>query len=297
MSTPSFLENDSLEDWESWDESLSLVLPDTDPVMDQLSLDPPDPEELTIPELKAEIDHKVSLAAEEATREYYPGYFHAYTPRTEVDWTMEGRFAFRAVHLGTPTSVDDLFLVELNDPETSNHQKTFLWMSEDDNVFFGRASTNEEMTLDDYIKALEPVPDKDLFPELPADTELTIAFNNDEGSYFCKRPDLFQFEPGFDFETPKQVLGETLIMETLAQNPHPNIIQYKGCRVKRGRITGIVVDKYEKSLEQFIKTAEVNDLDLGSFLCGRPSTLPWTGAQRHQLRQHHNVREEQACVD
>nr|CEG04788.1 unnamed protein product [Fusarium clavum]CEG05828.1 unnamed protein product [Fusarium clavum] len=185
--------------------------------------------------------------------------------------------------LATPTSVDDLFIVEYNDPETNNYQKTFLWISEDDKVFFGRASTNE-MALDDYIKALEPVPDQDLFPELPADTELTIAVDYDKGSSFCKRPGLFQFVPGFDFGTPKQVLDETLIMERLAKNPHPNIIHYKGCRVKRGRITGIVVNKYEKSLEQFIKTAELKDLDIDSFLSDINSAVD----HLHSLGLAHN---------
>lgn len=185
--------------------------------------------------------------------------------------------------LATPTSVDDLFLVEYNDPETNNHQTTFLWMSEDDNVFFGRASTNE-ITLNDYIKALEPVPDQDLFPELPADTELTIAVDYDEGSSFCKRPGLFRYVPGFDFGTPKQVLDETLIMETLSKNPHPSIIHFKGCRIKRGRITGIVVDKYDMSLEQFIKSAELKDLDLDSFLSDINSAVD----HLHSLGLAHN---------
>ncbi|GKT98012.1 sugar transport protein stp1 [Fusarium langsethiae] len=103
MSTPSFLENDSLEGWEGWDESLGLILPDTDPVMDQPSPDPPAPEapaseELTIPELKAEIDQKVRLAAETA-REARWSHFYDHIPRTELDWTLEGRYVCRAVHL------------------------------------------------------------------------------------------------------------------------------------------------------------------------------------------------------
>ncbi|RBR26618.1 uncharacterized protein FIESC28_00615 [Fusarium coffeatum] len=185
--------------------------------------------------------------------------------------------------LATPTSIDDLFLVEYNDLETNNRQRTFLWMSEDDNVFFGRASTND-MTLDDYVQALEPVPDKDLFPELPVDTEITIALDYDESSSFCKRPGLFQFEPGFDFGTPKQVLDETLIMEKLAKNPHPNITHYKGCRVKRGRITGIVVDKNEMSLEQFIKSEKLSDLNVNSFLSDINSAVD----HLHSLGMAHN---------
>ena len=95
---------------------------------------------------------------------------------------------------------------------------------------------------------------------------------------------LFQFEPGFDFGTPKQVLDETLIMEKLAKNPHRNIIHYRGCRVKRGRITGIVIDKYEMSLEQFIKSAEVKNLDIDAFLSDISSAVD----HLHSLGLAHN---------
>jgi serine/threonine protein kinase len=182
-----------------------------------------------------------------------------------------------------PTSIDDLFLVEFDDPETKIHQKTFLWMSKDDNVFFGRATTDEEMSLDDYIKALQPVPDEDLFPRVPADAELTIAEENKTSS-FCKRPGLFQFEPGRDTGTPKLVLDETLIMETLFKNPHPNIICYKGCRVKRGRITGILLDMYEMTLEQFVASPGLEDLDLDSFLSAMQSAVD----HLHDLGLAHN---------
>ncbi|KAK4115649.1 kinase-like protein [Canariomyces notabilis] len=49
------------------------------------------------------------------------------------------------------------------------------------------------------------------------------------------------------------MLDELRALERIAQNPHPNIIRYHGCRVRRGRITGIVLDRYEKNLDQYIQ--------------------------------------------
>ena len=42
---------------------------------------------------------------------------------------------------------------------------------------------------------------------------------------------------------PETFLHEVRIMEELAKHSHPGIVRYHGCRVCRGRTTGIVVDK------------------------------------------------------
>ena len=169
-------------------------------------------------------------------------------------------------------SIDDLILVEFTDPFTNMYQKTFLWETEDDEVFFGRASSSDEMILNDYIKALHPVPDADLFPEVPAGTSLTIA-TDDQTPSFCKRPGLFQYEPGRNTGTPKLVLDETLIMETLSKNPHLNIIRYRGCRVRRGRITGILLEQHQTTLEHFVFGPEFKDLDHDAFLAAVESAV------------------------
>ncbi len=61
------------------------------------------------------------------------------------------------------------------------------------NLPAGRAVGDpEQMTLDEYTKALERVPDDKLFPELPAKEPLTIAPDRQEGSIFVKRPGLYR---------------------------------------------------------------------------------------------------------
>ncbi|GKT98011.1 serine threonine protein kinase [Fusarium langsethiae] len=108
-------------------------------------------------------------------------------------------------------------------------------MRKDDNVFFGRATTDEEMSLDDYIKALQPVPDEDLFPHVPADAEITIAEEHERS-------------------------------------------------VKRGRITGILLDMYQMTLKQFIASAGLEDLVIDSFLSALQSAVD----HLHDLELAHN---------
>jgi serine/threonine protein kinase len=42
-------------------------------------------------------------------------------------------------------------------------------------------------------------------------------------------------------------------MEFLKSHPHPNIIRYHGCVVNRGRITGIMLDRYPDTIYQRLK--------------------------------------------
>lgn len=43
---------------------------------------------------------------------------------------------------------------------------------------------------------------------------------------------------------PRLMLKEACTMELLARHPHPNIVGYPGCRVKRGRLTGLVLETF-----------------------------------------------------
>ncbi|KAI1124330.1 kinase-like domain-containing protein [Nemania abortiva] len=139
------------------------------------------------------------------------------------------------------------------------------------------------MVLDDYIKELHHVPDEKLFPETPKDPLITVAPDS-KGSLFCKRPGLFQYQLEYDMGTPMIVLEEAIIMEKLSQNPHPNIVRYHGCRIKRGRITAIMLEKHSKTLEQFVLDPEFQELDHSAFLTAFESAV----SHLHRLGLAHN---------
>ncbi|KAL2019756.1 hypothetical protein VTK56DRAFT_9200 [Thermocarpiscus australiensis] len=107
--------------------------------------------------------------------------------------------------------------------------------------------TNEE-----YESALQPIPDDWVFPEVSE--EITVAANDGVGDdLFIKRPKLSLYDPAKVGEVlpsaPRVLLDEIRILETLAKHPHPNIVRYHGCRVRRGRVTGIVLDRHSTDLD------------------------------------------------
>ena len=54
-------------------------------------------------------------------------------------------------------------------------------------------------------------------------------------------------------------------MELISKSPHPNIVGYYGCRVRRGRITAIILEQIDKTLTQYAETAEFQELDRDRF--------------------------------
>ncbi|RGP60632.1 sugar transport stp1 [Fusarium longipes] len=85
------------------DESLSLSIPDIEPVWDQPDPEPsPPPPEASasddrpIAEIKAEIDARVLVAAE-AARQHFLRPLYAHLPLSEIDWSLDGLWRCRVV--------------------------------------------------------------------------------------------------------------------------------------------------------------------------------------------------------
>lgn len=99
--------------------------------------------------------------------------------------------------------------------------------------------------------ALGEIPDEHIHPKLPGSGRVTVAPEHLDGEVFIKRPSLhdYYFFKGDNDQGLSQLrdllLDEARALEIISRNPIPNIVGYRGCRVKRGRITGIVLDKVE----------------------------------------------------
>ena len=50
----------------------------------------------------------------------------------------------------------------------------------------------------------------------------------------------------------KEVMEEAEVMEVVASQPHQNIIGYHGCHVRRGYITGLVLDQHPHDLKNYL---------------------------------------------
>ena len=164
---------------------------------------------------------------------------------------------------------------------------TFYLITSEDELFFGQLfKKKKDITLEEYHEALQHVPDSELYPEVSQAFDLTIAPGDlDDTSAFIKRPGLNSYESfkGTDF-VPKSVLDETLIMEKISQKPHPHIIHYHGCRIHRGRITGIVLERLDKTLMQYVEEPEFAQLDKVKFMEALESAI----AHLHELGLAHN---------
>ncbi|KAK4154475.1 kinase-like domain-containing protein [Chaetomidium leptoderma] len=168
---------------------------------------------------------------------------------------------------------------------------TFYLVTAEDELFFGQLfKPKKEISLEEYNAALKHVPDSEIYPEVPPDTALTIAPTDlDDTSAFIKRSGLNCYESmkGTNF-VPKGVLEETLIMEQLISQTlqHPNMIRYLGCRVRRGRITSVFLERLEHTLMQYIfhEPAGFASLDKTKFVEALESAV----AYLHSLGLAHN---------
>lgn len=122
---------------------------------------------------------------------------------------------------------------------------SFAVVDSDDNAYYGvkeRMRVNE-LTVDIVKDNLQPVPDEEIYPVFPM-TGLTAA-PADHSDRYVKRTAWADYEDvkGTTF-LAQLMLQEAHAMEFLAQRPHPNIVSYYGCQIKRDRITGLVLETF-----------------------------------------------------
>jgi serine/threonine protein kinase len=83
-----------------------------------------------------------------------------------------------------------------------------------------------------------------------------------------------------------QLLEEVLMMERLSKMPHPYMVRYLGCRVHRGRITAIALERLQWDLGSYAaeKPDRFAKLDKEAFLAGVESAVKFV----HSLGLAHN---------
>lgn len=68
------------------------------------------------------------------------------------------------------------------------------------------------------------------------------------------------------------LLDEASALELVSDSPHPNIVQYHGCRVKGGLLTGIVLGKIHGQSLHFLKSSIAN-IDFEPFINALTSAI------------------------
>jgi hypothetical protein len=115
-------------------------------------------------------------------------------------------------------------------------------------AYFGQSNLRKyELTPKDIKDSLNLLPDEDVYPKAPSN--VTVFSSPIDSNVFLKGPKLNTAFKGTGL-LPKLLLQEVEIMELLMRVPHPYIIGYHGCMIKRGRIVGLVLDRYPMTLKE-----------------------------------------------
>lgn len=163
---------------------------------------------------------------------------------------------------------------------------TFAYYDDGDNAHFGKSLKHKRfMTLQDFSSALNLVPAEDICPLLPeVEPLLTVAPDHLnltpaaelKGTYYIKRPQVDSYdwyvEKDIVFAIPQELLEEAITLQHITNHEqHKNIVKYHGCRVRNGRVTGLVFDFYEDSLIYAVK--ENKPLDKERIINGLDSAI------------------------
>ncbi|KAK4216795.1 kinase-like protein [Rhypophila decipiens] len=188
------------------------------------------------------------------------------------------------------TSAEDLtFIHEECDEETGNCHTTFAYFDKNDTGYFGNLSLpKHEIKLEQLAFALTPVPDEHLFPEWAGSgVKLTEAPETSPFNIYIKRPSIVLYDVFREHDVldliPKDLLEEAKVMEMLSQHPHPHVIRYHGCHVRRHRIVGLVLDRHSNTLADYLKK-NVGSLDESRFMQALKSAI----YHLHSIKWTHN---------
>lgn len=186
------------------------------------------------------------------------------------------------------TSLDDLIL----DEEEGSILVGF--MDENEVFHFGKVDDpQDDIFLEQAMAVLKPIPDDPIFPEWPlakADSEVTLYAAPDPlpENVYIKRPGLGSYnllhKNGWEEQMSDSLVTEARALTELMRDPHQNLIGYHGCRVVRGRLTGIVLDKHPYDLQDHVKDGHQPTIDRDSFMTALESVLD----HLHQRGWAHN---------
>ena len=137
---------------------------------------------------------------------------------------------------------------------------SFGYITNDYVAYFGQSEIRKcDLSQKDIREALKLLPDKDVYPQAPSN--VTVVSTPINENLFLKRPKLHLSFLGTGL-LPKLMLQEAEIMELLLRNPHPHIVKYHGCLVKRGCIVSLVLDRLPVTLQHRLeKSAQHFDVE------------------------------------
>ncbi|KAI1413323.1 kinase-like protein [Hypoxylon sp. FL1857] len=162
---------------------------------------------------------------------------------------------------------------------------SFTYFDADDHAYFGKIQKRKlEMSLEEVSSALTLIPHEEIYPVLTeseaslsaAPDNLNLAPTAELKGVYIKRPPIKDYD-WYKEEDCLSIIPATLLEEAAAlqhicqHGQHPNLIKFHGCRVRRGRITGLMLDGYEYNFREFL--TEGKTVNKERFLTGLESAI------------------------
>ena len=123
---------------------------------------------------------------------------------------------------------------------------SFGYISDEWVAYFGKSNLRKrDLDQKTIWESLQRLPDEDVYPEAPSNITVVSPRST---RLFLKKPKLHLDFVGTGL-LPKLMLQEAETMELLLRNPHPHIVRYHGCLIKRGRIVSLVLDRLPVTLQ------------------------------------------------
>ncbi|KAH9900569.1 protein kinase-like domain-containing protein [Xylariomycetidae sp. FL2044] len=160
------------------------------------------------------------------------------------------------------TSWEELLWVsEEVDEDTGDFQHTMFVAVEDDMIYYGQLDKPKaDISFQHATESLVRIADEQIFPRWPqGGLALTKAPEDlPPPGVFVKRPRLALYDVFLQHKVvhllPEGLVEEAEAMEVLGSRPHPNIVGYHGCHVRRGYVTGLVLDRHPRDLTSYLKS-------------------------------------------
>ncbi|KFH44832.1 cell division protein kinase-like protein [Hapsidospora chrysogenum ATCC 11550] len=152
-----------------------------------------------------------------------------------------------------------LWVSEEVDADTGDFQYTMFATVDDDMIYYAQLDKPKaHISFQEATDSLARIPDDGIFPRWPRDLVLTKAPGELPPDVFIKRPRLSLYDVFLKHKVvhliAKGVVEEAEVMEVVASQPHQNIIGYHGCHVRRGYITGLVLDRHPHDLKSYLES-------------------------------------------
>ncbi|KAF3810264.1 hypothetical protein GCG54_00002722 [Colletotrichum gloeosporioides] len=108
----------------------------------------------------------------------------------------------------------------------------------------------KQVSLEQAISCLRRVPDTEIYPPSLPDADAVDASNFTlADDIWLKRPNIAVYNQVAGTSViADEFLEEIAVYQRIQQNPHPNLVEFKGCLQKNGRIVGVLLRRYSMTL-------------------------------------------------